>query len=176
MDKHERPYRCVAEGCEKLPGFTYSGGLLRHEREVHAKHGGPKNPLHCPHLNCKRHSGKGFSRQENLNEHLRRVHTGDGGAAAAGTGEDTDDVGSPLAGVAAVAAPGTPASAQKRKRDDDADDLRDVIKRVRQENQDLKRLLEDQRKEQAHMMAQIRDLQQTLTPRGIPHLETTVAI
>jgi hypothetical protein len=75
MDKHERPYKCLAEGCEKLAGFTYSGGLLRHEREVHSKHGGPRNPLNCPHLNCKRHSGKGFSRLENLNEHLRRVHT-----------------------------------------------------------------------------------------------------
>jgi hypothetical protein len=39
MDKHDRPYKCPAEGCEKLPGFTYSGGLLRHEREVHNKHG-----------------------------------------------------------------------------------------------------------------------------------------
>lgn len=75
MDKHERPYRCTAEGCDKLPGFTYSGGLLRHEREVHNKHGGPRNPLHCPHATCKRHAGKGFSRLENLNEHMRRVHT-----------------------------------------------------------------------------------------------------
>jgi hypothetical protein len=39
MDKHDRPYKCPADGCEKLPGFTYSGGLLRHEREVHGKHG-----------------------------------------------------------------------------------------------------------------------------------------
>ena len=39
MDKHDRPYKCAADGCEKLPGFTYSGGLLRHEREVHGKHG-----------------------------------------------------------------------------------------------------------------------------------------
>ncbi|OAR00488.1 hypothetical protein LLEC1_00813 [Akanthomyces lecanii] len=73
MDKHERPYRCPADGCENLPGFTYSGGLLRHEREVHNKHGGPKNTVNCPHPNCKRHTGKGFSRQENLNEHLRRA-------------------------------------------------------------------------------------------------------
>lgn len=75
MDKHDRPYKCPATGCEKLPGFTYSGGLLRHEREVHNKHGGPRRQLNCPHQNCKRHIGKGFSRQENLNEHLRRVHT-----------------------------------------------------------------------------------------------------
>ena len=74
MDKHERPYRCKEAGCEKLRGFTYSGGLLRHEREVHRKHGGPKKPLMCPHLSCKRSGGSGFTRQENLNEHLRRVH------------------------------------------------------------------------------------------------------
>lgn len=31
----------------------------------------------CPHTDCKRHAGKGFTRKENLNEHLRRVHPGD---------------------------------------------------------------------------------------------------
>lgn len=75
MDKHERPYVCTVPGCEKVQGFTYSGGLLRHEREVHRKHGGPKNALFCPHPTCKRSGGKGFSRLENLQEHLRRVHT-----------------------------------------------------------------------------------------------------
>ena len=40
MDKHDRPYKCNVKGCEKLQGFTYSGGLLRHEREVHKMHGG----------------------------------------------------------------------------------------------------------------------------------------
>jgi hypothetical protein len=74
MDKHDRPYRCQHAECAKLQGFTYSGGLLRHEREVHNKHGGPKAALVCPHTECKRHSGKGFTRKENLNEHIRRVH------------------------------------------------------------------------------------------------------
>lgn len=76
MDKHDRPYRCQHAQCAKLQGFTYSGGLLRHEREVHGKHGGPKAQLMCPYNECKRHSGKGFTRKENLNEHLRRVHDG----------------------------------------------------------------------------------------------------
>lgn len=76
MDKHDRPYRCPHPSCAKLQGFTYSGGLLRHEREVHGKHGGPKSQLMCPFTDCKRHSGKGFTRKENLNEHLRRVHQG----------------------------------------------------------------------------------------------------
>ncbi|KAK4506967.1 hypothetical protein PRZ48_000700 [Zasmidium cellare] len=74
MDKHDRPYRCPHPSCAKLQGFTYSGGLLRHEREVHGKHGGPKAQLMCPFADCKRHAGKGFTRKENLNEHLRRVH------------------------------------------------------------------------------------------------------
>lgn len=76
MDKHDRPYRCPHPQCAKLQGFTYSGGLLRHEREVHNKHGGPKAFLMCPHANCKRHTEKGFTRKENLQEHLRRVHSG----------------------------------------------------------------------------------------------------
>jgi hypothetical protein len=74
MDKHERPYKCEAPGCEKLQGFTYSGGLLRHQREVHKMHGGTKEPLHCPFENCKRAGGQGFTRKENLQEHIRRVH------------------------------------------------------------------------------------------------------
>jgi hypothetical protein len=74
MDKHERPYKCEASECEKLQGFTYSGGLLRHQREVHKMHGGSKEPLFCPFENCKRSSGSGFTRKENLHEHMRRAH------------------------------------------------------------------------------------------------------
>jgi hypothetical protein len=74
MDKHERPYKCTEPGCEKLQGFTYSGGLLRHQREVHKKNGTAKATLFCPEPNCNRHSGTGFTRRENLNEHIRRRH------------------------------------------------------------------------------------------------------
>lgn len=74
MDKHERPYRCERPECSKLQGFTYSGGLLRHQREVHNMHGGTGKRLFCPELNCKRHTGSGFTRKENLQEHMRRVH------------------------------------------------------------------------------------------------------
>ncbi len=222
MDKHERPYRCSAEGCEKLPGFTYSGGLLRHEREVHGKHGGPRNPLHCPHQTCKRHTGKGFSRQENLNEHLRRVHTamvptstppthlsmlGDSpllnldvlrtlAAAGAGAGSNGNNSAGAAAAVAAAAASavaGLPASLlpgdegnmgpRGRKRtasasildtDDDGTglvaaqqlgdyhghhDLREEVKRVRQENQELRRQVELQKQQTLEMMQQITALQ-----------------
>ena len=78
MDKHTRPYVCEERGCEKIQGFTYSGGLLRHQREVHRQHGGPKASCMCPHPDCKRSTGAGFSRRENLIEHLRRVHRGVG--------------------------------------------------------------------------------------------------
>lgn len=151
MDKHDRPYKCTAEGCEKLPGFTYSGGLLRHEREVHGKHGGPKNPLHCPHPNCKRHSGKGFSRQENLAEHLRRVHTGNGNPSG---GEETDD---------AVSLDTPAAAGTKRKRGSDGDqvlDLRDEIKRVRRENEELRKQVDNQNRQTAVMMQQIQQLRE----------------
>ncbi len=164
MDKHDRPYKCAAEGCEKLPGFTYSGGLLRHEREVHGKHGGPKNSFYCPHLNCKRHSGKGFSRQENLNEHLRRVHT-QNGAALNGADGETDDGASDHAGAAV-------GGGLKRKRDDRADDsdVREEIKRVRQENEELRRQVQAQTQQTVVMMQKIAALQQALERQ----LSTTV--
>jgi hypothetical protein len=146
MDKHDRPYKCSAEGCEKLPGFTYSGGLLRHQREVHGAHGGPRKQLNCPHLNCKRHTGKGFSRQENLNEHLRRVHT-DAGLPVDG-GETEDDGADEQTG-------------QKRKRArGDSADVREELKRLRQENEELRRQAEAQNVQVAEMMRQILQLQQ----------------
>lgn len=74
MDRHTRPYVCEEPGCENIRGFTYSGGLHRHQREVHRQHGGPKAKCMCPHQDCKRSTGLGFSRRENLLEHLRRVH------------------------------------------------------------------------------------------------------
>jgi hypothetical protein len=92
MDKHERPYKCQASGCEKLQGFTYSGGLLRHQREVHKMHGGTKESLHCPFENCKRAGGPGFTRKENLQEHIRRVHrrNTDGAELLAGSKRDLE--------------------------------------------------------------------------------------
>ncbi|CAG8953324.1 hypothetical protein HYFRA_00003533 [Hymenoscyphus fraxineus] len=146
MDKHDRPYKCPADGCEKLPGFTYSGGLLRHEREVHNLHGGPRKQLNCPHPNCKRHSGKGFSRQENLNEHLRRVHTP--GNTENG-GDETEDDGSERAGM-------------KRKRNSrmgDDSDIRDELARLRKENEDLRSNAERQHLETQDLMVQLQNLQ-----------------
>jgi hypothetical protein len=126
MDKHDRPYKCPSDGCEKLPGFTYSGGLLRHQREVHNLHGGPRKQLNCHYPNCKRHSGKGFSRQENLNEHLRRVHTAPAGENAGDETEDDSSEGRPW----------------KRKRGNgrqDDGDVRVELNRLRVENDELRR-------------------------------------
>ncbi len=153
MDKHERPYVCKEAGCEKIKGFTYSGGLLRHQREVHKKHGGPKAPLMCPHSVCKRSTGTGFTRKENLVEHLRRVHQKPAADATSGlklqrSAEDDDtDFGSPL--------PHT----RKRKRSlttsdsesyhpatvdmDASGDLRHEVKRLKQELDEKDRRLRD---------------------------------
>lgn len=188
MDKHERPYVCTAKGCEKIQGFTYSGGLLRHEREVHGKHGGPKKKLLCPHVNCKRSSGKGFSRQENLTEHLRRVHTSAGPIQMESPGDNnTDDSTSDVASaaLAAITSVGmSPANIDhlspdaahnnKRKRSydeamgDDRDDrpdedVRSENKRLRREVDELRQQLDEKSRANNEMQAQIAAIQQALT-------------
>ncbi|KAF5235003.1 hypothetical protein FANTH_11842 [Fusarium anthophilum] len=161
MDKHERPYRCPAEGCENLPGFTYSGGLLRHEREVHGKHGGPKNTVNCPHPNCKRHTGKGFSRQENLNEHLRRVHTNPDGSTPTEIVQSPGDNDSEKTGM-------------KRKRHsseqatEELTELREEVKRLKEENEKLRAEMNQNSQHSLSMMAQIAELQDALR-EGLGH-------
>lgn len=158
MDKHDRPYKCTEDGCQKLPGFTYSGGLLRHQREVHNHHGGPKNSFHCPHATCKRHNGKGFSRLENLNEHLRRVHTQNGGGQAEGVDSD-----------GAVSEPRT----MKRKRESADDDVREENKRLRLENEKLREQLDSQNHQLVTLMQQISQLQAEAEARG-PVMDVTM--
>ncbi|KAK3684736.1 hypothetical protein B0T22DRAFT_481772 [Podospora appendiculata] len=183
MDKHDRPYKCAVEGCEKLPGFTYSGGLLRHEREVHGKHGGPKNSFNCPHPNCKRHTGKGFSRLENLNEHLRRVHTPNNGALPTCNEGETDEAASDVA-VGVIAA-----AANKRKRDTVEEvggggDAREEIKRlllentrIKQENTELRQQVDGLTRQTVTMMQRITNLQAqtTRTAPAAPMATGTVA-
>lgn len=154
MDKHERPYRCQASGCEKLSGFTYSGGLLRHEREVHGKHGGPKKTVNCPHPNCKRHTGKGFSRQENLNEHLRRVHTGDASTPFA------DDVASSDGDHDSLMAGGKRKRTSRLNSTSDSEDLREEVKRLRKENEELRGQVNGHSSHTLALLAQIAQLEQ----------------
>ena len=149
MDKHDRPYKCNAKGCEKLQGFTYSGGLLRHEREVHKLHGGTKKSLHCPYSDCKRSSGAGFTRKENLAEHLRRVHrrtstSSDLGNLVVSRPQDTQTQAESALQPAADFRPKVESQdddsliATKRKRlsEGSEGDLRDEVKRLRRENEE----------------------------------------
>lgn len=133
MDKHDRPYRCPHQSCGKLQGFTYSGGLLRHEREVHGKHGGPKAQLMCPRSGCKRNTGKGFTRKENLNEHLRRVHFGkESDSQDTGFGADDDEADVDAATQETFVAL-TSTSPHKRKRSLNGTDAESEISMMRQE-------------------------------------------
>ncbi|KAL2000271.1 hypothetical protein VTN02DRAFT_3334 [Thermoascus thermophilus] len=151
MDKHDRPYKCMEPGCDKIQGFTYSGGLLRHQREVHKKNSSSKKPLMCPYPDCNRSTGNGFTRQENLKEHLRRrhMHTENGTSPELATVQ-TPDVDS----MRAASLSQTPAVKRKR---DSADavsaalqdeevngiDLRSELKRLRREVQEKDRRLEE---------------------------------
>jgi len=181
MDKHDRPYKCQEPGCEKLQGFTYSGGLLRHQREVHKMHGGTKKALYCPIVTCKRHTGSGFTRKENLSEHMRRVHRqGTNGNDPASQAQDglaqleaashqlDDDMGEDSERSA------------KRKRLDPAlmnggdHDLdfggmeNDSMKKLREENQELKNRM----KQMEEDMQQQRSLLQDILARQQPPAPT----
>lgn len=149
MDKHTRPYVCEEIGCEKIQGFTYSGGLHRHQREVHYQHGGPKASCLCPHRDCKRSLiGRGFTRKENLVEHLRRVHRGDVDEPAV----PSHPVSSVIPGVFSSTSPNAAQFSRKRKKvaldgveadsndkgdagDETGDDLNPELKRLRKELQ-----------------------------------------
>ncbi|KIW68341.1 hypothetical protein PV04_04294 [Phialophora macrospora] len=73
MDRHEKPYKCQEPGCESRIGFSYSGGLLRHQSEIHKMH--LPQTVFCPYPDCNRSSGTGFTRRQNLEEHIRRRHS-----------------------------------------------------------------------------------------------------
>ncbi|KAI0871500.1 hypothetical protein GGS24DRAFT_57470 [Hypoxylon argillaceum] len=172
MDKHERPYKCRVAGCENILGFTYAGGLLRHEREVHHKHGGPKNPLYCPHKACKRSTSNCFARLENLNEHLRRCHTPSEANVYSEEPDSTNgmqplsDAVSPLpiSPPPAIIMTG-PRIGRKRKAEDS--NPREEVKRLRSENQELKRKIEAGYHHQRAMMGQIDKLETILRRRLI---------
>jgi hypothetical protein len=185
MDKHDRPYKCLEPGCEKLQGFTYSGGLLRHQREVHKMHGGTKKALYCPEPNCKRNSGSGFTRKENLSEHIRRVHrratdgTDIGIAVQAQNGLDQLEAAAAAAAANEDDGMNTDETdrSSKRKRDDNwganGDDLHDYgqedssVKRLKDENQELKermKQMEENMRVQQAMLQQLLERNQPIAP------------
>jgi hypothetical protein len=104
----------------------------------------------CPHSDCKRHAGKGFTRKENLNEHLRRVHFGkDSDSQDAGVGADDEEADVDSATREAFAAL-TSANSHKRKRSlNHAEDasamslLRHEIATLRAENDRKDALIQD---------------------------------
>jgi hypothetical protein len=67
MDRHERPFTCLEQSCNKR-AFPDKGTLQRHQHSVHS------NPnIRCPVKSCRRHT-KGFARKDNLREHIKRAH------------------------------------------------------------------------------------------------------
>lgn len=161
MDKHERPWQCPLQPCASREGLTYGGGLLRHLREVHKLDGGPKNVMFCPHPSCVRHT-KPFARQENFNEHLKRCH----GESAPRNVEEQNPLNSPKSVSSTLIG-------KKRKADDD---LRDEVKRLQGENQDLRgrvdtqnHQIEAQNRQSIAMMQQMARLEEQLRAYSNQH-------
>ncbi len=122
---------------------------------MHGKHGGPKNSLNCPHVHCKRFSGKGFSRVENLNEHLRRVHTNQG----TGNPVPGADYRHGRCGIADV-------GPYKRKRSTDDEALREEVKRLRAENAELRRQVDNQNRQTTTFIQQLHHLNQQIAAQA----------
>jgi Aberrant zinc-finger len=165
MDKHDRPYKCMEPGCDKVQGFTYSGGLLRHQREVHKKNASAKKPLMCPYADCNRSTGNGFTRQENLKEHLRRrhMHTENGASPELPVTQtaDTDIVRTAFLPPATVIKrkhdTAETASVALQDEDSNAIDIQNELKRLRVEVQEKDRRLEELKKV-------VEELQQSVPP------------
>lgn len=175
MDKHTRPYVCNLPGCEKIRGFTYSGGLSRHQREVHRSNGGPKASYMCPHKDCKRSTGSGFSRKENLQEHLRRVHRQ--------VGEAEVEKHEP----AEAASPATAEPRRRRRRYNDDDDendeapaqvLRGPRKRRRSDDDESKEHISESQSSGEDLSVQVKRLRKELrdTDERLRKLERTVEL
>jgi hypothetical protein len=74
IDSHLKPYRCKQKGCEELR-FSSTACRLRHEREAHGSHGHGDKPFRCIFSNCERsRPDRGFPRQWNRRDHMKRVH------------------------------------------------------------------------------------------------------
>jgi hypothetical protein len=104
------------------------------ENEVH-----DASLLFCPVLTCNRHNGKGFTRQENLNEHMRRRHR-----------EHCN----------------TPELDRKRKVEADKKESFEEIKRLRQETRDLTSQFTALDVRSREMMALMQQLQENTPGAG----------
>lgn len=161
MDKHERPYRCDRPECSKLNGFTYSGGLLRHQREVHKMHGSTAK-LFCPEPNCKRASGSGFTRKENLHEHLRRVHRRSSMAAQEASSLKTQATQAQPDGSSHQTVQQSVTPIKRNHSDDedeeDASDPNDEIRTLRQQIGQRDVIIRDQRDQIQHLKDKLESL------------------
>ncbi|KAI4266940.1 MAG: hypothetical protein L6R38_008465 [Xanthoria sp. 2 TBL-2021] len=171
MDKHTRPYVCKLPGCEKVRGFTYSGGLSRHQREVHRQNGGPKASYMCPHSDCKRSTGSGFSRKENLQEHLRRVHRHIEDVAVDKKGSQETN----------IRVSGEPRRRRRRMTDEDNDEAEPMLpepKKRRREDEDDDDDTEENRNPKEDLSAQVKRLRRELQEKDerLRKLEETVEL
>jgi len=69
--KHEKPNRCDAEGCDAAFGFKRDL-----ERHINSKHGGGSR-FYCQEEGCKYsiENGNGFSRKDHLDRHVEGQHS-----------------------------------------------------------------------------------------------------
>jgi hypothetical protein len=77
IDNHNKPFNCSAPDCKRTQGFASLTSLSRHETETHGMHNRGQK-FHCPIPTCERHNGKGFQRNEQLENHTRLKHPNDG--------------------------------------------------------------------------------------------------
>lgn len=169
MDKHDRPYKCKEPGCDKILGFTYAGGLLRHQREVHKKNA----KANCPYPDCNRSTGAGFTRQENLKEHLRRRHRVLDISPDTPLARTPDVEAMPAPSVPALLSPASASKKRKRSTDqqtpstatsDDGSeysvDPREEVKRLRLQLEDRDRRVEELEKSISNLQRIISQVQQ----------------
>jgi predicted RNase H-like nuclease (RuvC/YqgF family) len=120
--------------------------------------GGPKE-FRCPYPTCKRNKNP-FSRRENLNEHCRRVHTDEAPSAEdKAPAEDTHGELDNSCGV--------PGKKRKREKSGDAG-WNSEAKALRQENDRLRRQVEEQQREMAILQTKITELQGMLARHSAP--------
>ena len=88
----DQPYLCQYSHCERSrPGNGFPGrfNLFHHMKRVHDHKESPDTMLMCPYDDCKQHTRNGFTRKENLNEHISRCHSQD----VRGSFEEFSDLG-----------------------------------------------------------------------------------
>jgi hypothetical protein len=138
IDEHDRPFKCSVPDCKRTQGFASLTSLRRHETEGHGMHNRGQK-LHCPIPTCERHNGKGFQRNEQLENHIRLIHPNNG-----------DNLGRRL----------------KREAEIDWDGSFQDIKRLREDTRDLSNQFAAGAVQLAKMMLLIQQLQENAgTPR-----------